>query len=285
MNETRFRALLTEYLDASKFGASVPHKPKQLTIEGEPDQHLCEQVTLNTSTTKAEVPPHYRTFMVEVIDLPDDSSADDASIPEPTPPAVIDLTITDPSPIQAPSLSIPTTPIPYPGQVPAGVWIPYQHKETPEIWTIHELVQWAHHQQITVTGWESKGLSPETIDRMFEPENGYTEVSPTPFDYNPMEPRTQPKRKGKQPIQPPVRWDDYERIWRDRHPGLNYYGRPHPPDSNLVESAISATRHRSSTMDRGMQTDGWTGGYRWPRPSPHRSGLTFEESHHKHRSL
>ena len=73
-----------------------------------------------------------------------------------------------------------------------------------------------------------------------------------------------------------MRWDDYERIWRDRHPGLRYYGRPHPLDSNLDESSISAIRHRSSTMDRGMQTDEWTGGYQWPRPN--RGDRTFEEA-------
>ena len=178
MSQTQFRTLLTECLSAAQSKAPEPPTLKQLSIEGEPNQHICDQVTLLTNPTTESTPNHYRTFMMTVIDASDNSS--DEAVPPiaSTLLEVVDLTLEDlstilsPKPILSPTLSTDN-------QSPnEGVWTPQQSQGPDPVWTVAQLLQWARSQQITVTGWESEGLSPETIARMLEPENCYIEESP-----------------------------------------------------------------------------------------------------------
>ena len=62
ITRTQFRALLTEFLVNHQSGNSIQPQPKKLPIEGAAYIHT---------------PTHYRSFMMEVLDITDDSSADD----------------------------------------------------------------------------------------------------------------------------------------------------------------------------------------------------------------
>ena len=247
----------------------APPPSTKLAIEGPLDQHTCDQVT---HTTAATTTPYHQSFMMEVIDVSDTSSDDDALTLTPPPPDVVDLTLHDPNNTSPPGLRPGVQPPTFTPPVHEGVWTPVQFRGPNEVWTINQLLQWARSQQITVTTWESEELSPEMIERMLEPENGYMEMPTPDFDYNPLESSTRPIRQvsrpirqGKRPIQAPVHWNDYERIWRDRHPGLRYYGRPPSSDHKFDEPSISATRQRTILVDRGRRTEGYTGGYEWPQ--------------------
>ena len=279
---TQIRTLLTEFLGAPKSDMPTLPPSTKLAIESNIDQHVCDHVIY---TTAADPAPYHQSFMMEVIEVSDTSSDDDAITLTPPPPDVVDLTLHDPINTPSPGLHPVDPPPPFTPPVNDWTWTPCQFRGPNEVWTINQLLQWARNQQITVTTWDSEGLSPETIERMLEHENGYMEQSTTDFDYNPLESSSRPTRhivrpirEGKRPIQAPVHWNDYERIWRDRHPGLRYYGRPPTFDSTYDGPSISATRQRTILIDRGMQTDAYTGGYKWPRPAPKRGDRTFEEA-------
>ena len=160
MSQTQFRTLLTEYLGASLPDVPVRPKPKQLTIEGEVDQHICDQVTLHETTTTETTPKHHRTFMVEVIEVSEDSSDEEAKDLVPTLPNVVDLILNDtsttPSPVPTMGATTPTNNL----STNEGVGTPRQSPGPDSVWTIAQLLQWARSQQIIVTGWESEGLSP-----------------------------------------------------------------------------------------------------------------------------
>ena len=66
MTRTQIRALLTEFLVNHQFGNSIQPQPKKLTIEGAAD---------------TDTPEHYRSFMMEVIDITDDSSDENVQVP------------------------------------------------------------------------------------------------------------------------------------------------------------------------------------------------------------
>ena len=74
MSQTQFRTLLTECLGALPSGASAQQQSTRLAIEGELDKHICDQVTHHTA---AVTTPYHQSFMVEVVEVSDDSSDDD----------------------------------------------------------------------------------------------------------------------------------------------------------------------------------------------------------------
>ena len=74
MTRAQIRTLLTELLGNHQSGNSIQPQPKKLTIEGELDQHICDQVTHIAGATETDSHAHYRTFLMEVIDITDDSS-------------------------------------------------------------------------------------------------------------------------------------------------------------------------------------------------------------------
>ena len=76
MTRTQIRTLLTELLGNRQSGNSIQPQPKKFTIEGELHQHICDQVTHITGATETDTQAHYRTFMMEVIDITDDSSSE-----------------------------------------------------------------------------------------------------------------------------------------------------------------------------------------------------------------